>query len=218
MRTAAGVMKSIALCCLVVLISARAAAGVCASTAECLAVIDRVQQDTRTISAHFAQVKHVSLLEEPITSSGHLLLKRPDHILIRIDNPQPATVRINKGQVEIPNLPEHERQALSMAPMAGMFGNIDALFSGSLKGMQEKFDIAATGDSGGIDVRLIPRDESLKQSFHTIELRFDGPQVLIHRIRIEDALGDHLELTLQNVQRNVDIPDAVFTAKDTPRE
>ncbi len=197
------------------LAAAPVAATLCASTAECVRAVQQAQGDTRTLSADFVQVKHLSLLEEPIVSSGHLLLKRPDHVLVRIDKPQAATVRINNGQLDIPSLPERERRAIAMAPMAGRIGDLGAIFSGSVEGLEEKFDVTAGAESDGIAVRLVPREESLKQIFRTIELRFDGPQLLIHRIRLEDALGDHLEITLDHVQRNVDIPDSVFTAKDS---
>lgn len=192
-----------------------AAATLCASTTECVQAVQRAQGDTRTLSADFVQVKHLSLLEEPIVCSGHLLLKRPDHVLLRIDKPQPATVRINNGQLDIPSLPERERQAVAMAPMAGRIGDLGAIFSGSVEGLEKKFDVTAGAEGDAIAVRLVPRDESLKQMFRTIELRFDGPQLLIHQIRLEDALGDHLEITLDHVQRNIDIPDSVFTAKDS---
>ncbi len=194
---------------------APAAAAVCVSTRDCLQAVERVQGDTRSLSADFTQVKHVSLLEQPVVSTGQLLVKRPDHVLVRILTPTPLTVRINDGQLDIPGLSERDRQALSMAPMTGLGGNLGAIFSGSMSALQQNFDVTAAGDEAGVTVRLVPKDASLQQSLRTIEVRFDGPELVLRRVHLDDALGDTLEITLERVQRNVDIPDTVFTAKDS---
>ncbi len=189
-------------------------AAVCASTQECLQRVERVQGETRTLSADFTQVKHVSLLEQPVVSTGQLLVKRPDHVLVRMLTPNALTVRINGGQLDIPGLSERDRQALSMAPMAGLGGNLGAIFSGSIFGLRQNFDVTASGDDSGITMRLVPKDATVQQSVRSIELRFEGPELVIQRVQLADALGDTLEITLDRVQRNVDIPDAVFSAKD----
>ncbi len=191
-----------------------AAAAVCASTPECLQAVERLQGATRTLSADFTQVKHVSLLTEPVVSTGHLLVKRPDHVLVRILTPNPLTVRINNGELDIPGMSERDRQALAMAPVTGLGGSLGAIFSGSISALAQNFDVTATGDAAGVTMRLVPKDATVRQSVRAIALRFEGPELLIRRVQLDDALGDTLEITLDRVQRNVDIPDTVFTTKD----
>src|SRR5262245_636016 len=93
----------------------------CMSTEDCLRVIEQAQHGTQTVSAEFVQVKHVTLLDEPLVSTGRFVFKRPDRVLLRVETPQAATVAINGRDVRIPNLPERDRQALAMTPVAAMF-------------------------------------------------------------------------------------------------
>ena len=162
------------------------------------------------MTAAFVQVKHVSLLDEPLVSSGRFIFRRPDRILLKIEQPQPLTVTITGRDVHIPNLPERERQALGMAPMAAMFTQLSAIFTGSMQALEQGFEVAAAEDDSAIQVNLVPRQESWKRMFRSIQLRFAGPELFVQKIRLDDALGDSLEITLSDVQQNIDIPDAMF--------
>ncbi|HUI25331.1 MAG TPA: outer membrane lipoprotein carrier protein LolA [Candidatus Kryptonia bacterium] len=183
----------------------RAAAAPCTSTESCLRAIEAAQRETHGISAEFVQVKHLSLLDEPLTSTGHFTFTRPDHITLHIEQPQPATITINGQDVQIPNLPEHERQAMAMAPLAAMFTQLGAIFSGSTAALRDGFEVTAVpvepGDDA-IDVHLVPRAESWKRLFRTIDIRFAGKELLAHQIRLEDGFGDRLDITLQDVRRD----------------
>jgi outer membrane lipoprotein-sorting protein len=188
----------------------------CTSTEACLRVIQQAQPDMRTMTAAFVQVKHVGLLDEPLVSSGRFVFKRPDNILLKMEQPQLLSVTITGREVHIPNLPERERRGLGMAPMASMFTQLNVVFTGSMQALEQGFEVAAVEDDAAIQVTLVPRQESWKRMFRSIQLRFAGPQLLVHNIRLDDALGDNLEITLSDVHYNVDIPDTTFDAA-TPR-
>lgn len=201
-----------ALACLIITACSSAAATAvhCGSTEECLAAVQRAQQDTRTLSAAFVQTKHLSLLDEPIVSTGKFVFKQPDRVRLDIETPQPATVVITSKGIRIPNLPERDRQAMAMAPTGAAFGQLGAIFSGSPQTLKQSFEITAREQGGDIQMTLVPRDASWKQTFHSVELAFAGPELLVRQIRIEDGLGDHLEIELHDVRRNVDVPDSRF--------
>ena len=188
----------------------------CASTEACLRLIQQAQQDTRTMAAEFVQVKHVSLLDEPLVSTGRVIFRRPDRMLLKIEQPQPLTVTIQGRDVQIPNLPERERQALGMAPMAAMFTQLNAIFTGSMQALEQEFEVVAAEEDLAIQVDLVPRQAAWKRMFRSIHLRFAGPELAAQKIRLDDALGDSLEITLRDVQRNIDIPDSMFDLA-TPR-
>ncbi len=188
----------------------------CTSTEACLRAIEAAQQETRTIEADFVQVKHLSLLDEPLTSSGRFVFKRPDRIRLQIDQPQPTTIVINGKDVNIPslvNLPASEKQAITMAPIAAMFTQLGAIFTGSTRALQEGFEVAARqADADMIEVKLRPRLAAWQRLFRSIEIRFGGVDLMAQWLRLEDGFGDQLDITLRNVQRNRDVPDALFDA------
>lgn len=185
----------------------------CTSTETCLRAIATAQRETRTLTADFVQTKHLSLLEEPLESRGRFLFKRPDRIRLEITQPQPATVIVSGHDVHIPNLPESDRQAIAMAPVAAMFTQLGAIFTGSTEQLRDAFEVTAAPaeqDRGAIEVKLLPRLAAWQQLFRTIEVRFGGEYLMVQEIRLADALGDRLEVTLHNAKRNSDLPDALF--------
>jgi outer membrane lipoprotein-sorting protein len=182
----------------------------CASTAACLQALEQAQRHTHSLSARFVQVKHVSLLDEPLVSSGRFFFKSPDRMLLRIEHPQPATVVIRGQDVEIPGLPEEARRALSAAPVAAMFTQLGAAFTGAGHALQSTFAVSAHAEGGEIHLHLQPRTDRWKEVFRSIDVRFAGPELLVQSIRLDDDLGDSLEITLRDVKRNVDVPDALF--------
>lgn len=193
-------------------LSADCACAHCTSSEACLQAVEHAQRDVRTVAADFTQVKHVTLMDEPLVSSGRVLFKRPDRILLKIEQPEPLTVAITGRSVHIPNVPDHDQQALGMAQLAAMFAPLSAIFTGSEQILKESFDVTAReDDQSAIQVDLLPRDASAKRMFRNIQLRFTGPELVAQTIRLDDGLGDNLEITLRDVQRNVDLPDALFS-------
>ena len=140
-----------------VLCTAIAARATCTSTADCLQAIEQAQQNTRTVVAEFVQVKHVSLLDEPLVSRGRFAFKRPDRVRLSIATPQPATVVINGRDVHIPGITERDRAAFAMTPMAALFTQLGAIFAGSMQTLQESFQVSARAADSGIEMRLQPR-------------------------------------------------------------
>ena len=57
---------------------------------------------------------------------------------------------------------------------------------------------------------LTPTAADFQRLFRTIALRFAGPDTMVSSMRLDDALGDRLEVELRDVQRNVELPDALF--------
>ena len=139
-----------------VLAHAAVASGACESTDACLKTIEAAQAETRTISARFTQTKHLSLLDEPLIATGRFLFKRPDRMRLDIQSPRPATILINGRDIRIPGLSESDQQQLAITPMAAMFTELGAMFSGSPALLRQHFDVAAQSADGAIEVTLTP--------------------------------------------------------------
>ncbi len=193
-----------------------AAEAACDSTDACLKAIEAAQADTRTVSARFTQTKHLSLLDEPLVSTGRFVFKRPDRMRLEIDSPRPATILINGRDISIPGISERDKQHLAMTPMAAMFAELGAMFSGSAASLSRHFQVDATPVDGAIEVTLTPTLPAWQRLFRTIQLRFAGPDLVISAMRLDDALGDRLDIVMSDVQRNQDVPDSTFAAPMPP--
>ena len=208
------------LICLVWLLAVVAAPvrAACDSTDSCLAAIEAAQRDTRTVSARFTQTKHLSLLDEPLVSTGRFVFKRPDRVRLEIESPRPAAILISGRDISIPGLSDSDKQQLAMTPMATMFTELGAMFGGSPAALRQHFQVAAVPADGAIEVTLTPTVPDWQRLFRTIQLRFTEPDFVIGSMRLDDALGDHLDIVMSDVRRNQDIPDSEFVAQPTPAQ
>ncbi|HSP97411.1 MAG TPA: outer membrane lipoprotein carrier protein LolA [Candidatus Dormibacteraeota bacterium] len=195
---------------LLCLLATAAQAAPCDSTAACLAALAAAQASTQSVDARFVQTKHLSLLDEPLVSTGRFRFRRPDHVRLDVETPRPSTILIAGRSVTIPGLPASEQQALADSPMAAMFTELGAVFAGNLERAPAHFTIDARAAGDAIEVTLTPTAPDYQRLFRTIALRFAGPETIIEWMRLDDALGDRLDVELRDVRRNVDLPDAVF--------
>lgn len=182
----------------------------CDSAEACLREIEAAHAQTRTMTARFVQTKHLSLLKEPLVSSGRFAFKAPDRVLWAIEQPRPATIVVRGSEVVIPGLSPEDRRALAMTPLAAAAQQMGAMFAGSVAALARDFVVDAHGHAGGITVGLVPRAAAWKEAFQSMELRFVRPDLGVREIRMEDRLGDRLEIVLRDVQRNVDLPESTF--------
>lgn len=204
------VRLALLVCAMVALATSVRAIPPCATTEACLQQIETAQQATETLSARFTQTKHMSLLSEPLVATGRFAFKRPDRILWEIEQPDKATVIINGGQLVIPGLAEKERQALATLPVATALSQIGALFTGDVQALRDTFDATASADSDAIQVHLVPREQAAQGMFSRIDLAFAAPRLTLRSIRLENRLGDRVEVALDDVVVNAALPDALF--------
>jgi outer membrane lipoprotein-sorting protein len=192
------------------LLSSPALAAPCDSTASCLKAIEAAQRDTRSIDADFRQVKHLTLLDEPLVSTGRFVFAKPDRVRLEVKEPEPATIVIRGNDIHIPGLSEKDRQALSASPMVAMFTQLGAVFSGSVDTLEESFEVEAKAEGDGVRLVLTPRSAEWRKAFQRMQLDFAGAELVVRDIRIDDSLGDRLEITMENVKRNVELADDLF--------
>ena len=190
---------------------AAAAGAVCDSTAACLRTIEESQRATRSLSAHVEQTKHLSLMSEPLVSRGRFAFQAPDQVLWQLDDPK-VTVRIDQHGVHLPDLPNAEGEVAAMAQFGEMMRELSGMFTGSLSGVEKTFEVTATGDALAIHVHLTPRNEEWRRMFRSLELTFAMPDLVLHTIHIDEALGDSLDIVFSEVHRNDAAADAVFAA------
>ncbi|MDX2171156.1 MAG: outer membrane lipoprotein carrier protein LolA [Deltaproteobacteria bacterium] len=183
----------------------------CDSTPSCLQALEAAQTSLRTIDAHFTQTKTVSLLTEPIVSTGRFRFKRPDKVRLDIQTPQLATVLIDGRTVSLPGIDAEQMKDMSATPMIDLFTELGALLGGQVNQAMTHFQVHAQADGDGIAVTLTPTLPAWQRLYKRIDMTFGGHPLAIRTMRLDDALGDRLEIAMRDVQRNAELPDAIFT-------
>lgn len=182
----------------------------CTSTESCLQAVAAAQRGTGTIEADFVQTKHLGLVDEPLVSTGRFAFKQPDRVRLDVMSPDPATILIDGRNVRIPGLTEEQQKAVGMAPIGAMFAQLAKIFRGDVEALSRDFDVTAEAVGAGVHIHLVPRRSDWKKSFHSIDLRFSPGLEYLETLRLEDELGDSVEVTLRNVRRNRELSDAFF--------
>ncbi len=201
-------MILLVLCCL----PQHGLAQICEGSEACLRLIEQHQRSTRSLSARITQTKILSLMDQPLVSRGRFAFRAPDSVLWQLDDPA-ITVRIDAQGIHIPNRPEVEKEISAMAPFHRVMREMSGLFTGDLAGASGAFTVTAGGEGDAIVVKLVPRQDSWKRLFQQIKLTFAAPHFVIRQIRMEEALGDRVEIEFSDLHRN----DAEADAAMLPR-
>jgi len=211
----ARLVRAFALSCLLAAaITGEASAARCQTTSDCLGAIQEAHRDLSTLTATLVQTKHLSLLDEPLISTGRLAFKHPDHLLLQMESPRPLRIVMNGSRLVIPELGPETNAALQGAPPA-VLSRLHAIFAGDISALEDSFEIRASEDDSGITVELEPRDPQMSNTVQAMQLRFERPTLLLHTIRVTNALGDALEIVLSDIRRNPALPDLTFAVGDS---
>jgi hypothetical protein len=103
-----------------------------------------------------------------------------------------------------------------MTPMASMFSELGSMFGGSTTALRQHFQVAAAPVDGAIEVTLAPTVPAWQRMFRAVQLRFAEPDLVLSSMRLDDALGDRLDIVMSDVRRNSDLPDSLFIIAPTP--
>lgn len=173
----------------------------CESSRACLEEIATAQRRVRSLSARFVQTKHVSLLAEPIETTGQFVFRHPDNILWKVDQP-PFEINVERGKLLLPPGEETSLRA-SMPSVSGMFTGMSAMFTGDAEKILSSFDVDARDDGSGIVVDLKPKGRAEQRIIAALRLRFAGPDLELREIHIEEAVGDSLDIVFHDTQRTL---------------
>lgn len=191
-------------------IAATAQAGVCADTESCLRLVEAQQRSTQVLSARIVQTKHLSLLTEPLVSRGRFAFKQPDLVVWQLDDP-PLTVRIDSSGLHLPGRPQAEKEVAALAPFNRVMGEFAGIFTGNLEKVRGAFAVQARGGDAEVQVEMVPQQETWRRMFQRIELTFVAPGYVIRSIRLQESLGDRLEIEFSDVHRNDAVAEAAVS-------
>jgi hypothetical protein len=183
----------------------------CDDTDACLRAVERSQRSTRALSARFRQTKHLSLLAEPLVSTGRFAFRQPDQILWQLDEPR-LTVRIDRQGIHLPDLPDAAAEVAAVTPFSNVLRELSGVFTGSLSAVRTSFEVRAEGDATAIRVHLVPRSAQWQRMVRSIDVSFAQPDLVVQAMRLDESLGDHLEIVFSDIHRNDTVAEAAIGA------
>lgn len=150
------------------------------------------------VCSDFTQSKLLKALTRPLVSKGRLAFVAGNGVLWQVLKPIPARIVIKEDALI--RWDENGKAHRSDFGQSAMFGALarvfNAVFSGDFDELQLAFEIETQRLSTGWQLRLTPRDESLRRIVQLVKA--DGNR-FIEGLTIIESRGDSTEIAFENL-------------------
>jgi len=169
---------------------------------------------TQTIVSDFVQEKSLIVLSEKIFSKGQFLFKKPDNIRWEYTEPYKYLIIISNNKLytrDDKNQKQYDIQS------SAMFQEMNRFISGCVQGDILKNDkdyiITYFEGSKSYFVKLIPRDEKMKQMLNEVQICFDRNDLTVSSLKMVESREDYTRINFINRKLNIEIPLEKFSFK-----
>jgi outer membrane lipoprotein-sorting protein len=143
----------------------------------------------------FTEVQRLSILDQPLHSSGELRYDAPDRLEKRTLEPRAEVLLLENGMLTMERGHRRRSVALREVPQAAPFiESVRATLAGDRAALERYFTVQFHGDLDQWTLELTPADASLRRSVRRISIT--GAQDRIRTVEIDQSDGDSSTLTL----------------------
>jgi hypothetical protein len=145
--------------------------------------------------ADFSEKKYLSMLKQPLESSGLLIYDAPDHLEQRTTLPRPQSVVLDHGIITMHI--GHRERVLRLADypqLAPLIDSIRATLAGDRAALERVFQLDFSGTLERWQLRLEPRDAQLAATLKRIDLQ--GERDAVHQVDVLQSDGDHSVMSI----------------------
>jgi outer membrane lipoprotein-sorting protein len=147
-------------------------------------------------AATFTEKKFISILEQPIESSGELLFIAPARLEKRTLKPKPETMVLDGDTLTLERgRRKHVLQLKDYPEVAGMIESIRATLAGDRKALERVYHLALDGGNERWTLVLTPLDP--KVGAVIARIRMDGIKDVVRSVEILQADGDRSLMTIE---------------------
>lgn len=156
----------------------------------------RLFSQRRHGEADFTEVRYLSVLSAPVSSSGLLLYDAPDHLEERIVRPRPETVILDHGILTLRRGKRERSVPLAGEPqIAPLVESMRALLAGERATLEQHFTLQLNGSLEHWSLRLEPREATLRSSVREIDM--SGERDAVREVRLQAQNGDRSVMHIQ---------------------
>ncbi|MBW8370773.1 MAG: outer membrane lipoprotein carrier protein LolA [Thiobacillus sp.] len=147
-------------------------------------------------AATFTEKKFISILEQPIESSGELLFIAPARLEKRTLKPKPETMVLDGDTLTLERgRRKHVLQLKDYPEVAGMIESIRATLAGDRKALERVYHLALDGSQERWTLVLTPLDP--KVGAVIARIRMEGAKDVVRSVEILQADGDRSLMTIE---------------------
>jgi len=147
-------------------------------------------------AATFTEKKFISILEQPVESSGELLFIAPARLEKRTLKPRPETMVLDGDTLTLERgKRKHVLQLKDYPEVAGMIESIRGTLAGDRKALERVYHLALDGDTERWTLVLTPLDAKVGKVIARI--RMEGARDGVRSVEILQADGDSSLMTIE---------------------
>jgi hypothetical protein len=145
--------------------------------------------------ADFSEKKYLSVLKQPLESSGLLIYDAPDHLEQRTTLPRPQSVVLDHGTVTM-HIGQRERvlRLADYPQLAPLIDSIRATLAGDRAALERVFELDFSGTLEHWQLRLEPRAAPLTATLKRIDMQ--GERDAVHQVQVWQSDGDHSVMSI----------------------
>ena len=150
------------------------------------------------VAASFTEKKFISILEQPVESSGELLFIAPARLEKRTLKPRLETMVLDGDTLTLERgKRKHVLQLKDYPEVAGMIESIRATLAGDRRALERVYRLALEGDSERWTLQLTPLDAKVGKIIARI--RMEGARAMVRSVEILQADGDSSLMTIEKL-------------------
>jgi outer membrane lipoprotein-sorting protein len=179
------------------------------------ASISKASSALTSLQCSFTQTKQIAVLSESVVSKGKLLYKKENKLSWQYLSPYPYLFALNGDKVTIKN--DKSTKQFDTKSNA-LFKEISLLLVNSVSGKElidaKKFDVSFFQNAKLVQVRLTPKNKTLKSMLSTISLNFDNTTYMVQTIVLTEPMGDTTTIVFSDKKINQPIDDEKFMVRE----
>ncbi len=173
--------------------------------------LERVSQNNKTIRCDFTQTKKVKNIKLPIISKGDFFYDNTGLMALIFQEPKGDKVIMNGDSFYLVVSGKKMVSEASNNPMMSQISNMmQACMSGNVSKLGRGWQMMVEATGQGFQVNLTPIDRRVRKYLTCMVMNFDGRDLTLDRLRIEESNGGFTEYHFLNKKLNQAFDHAVF--------
>lgn len=151
----------------------------------------------QTSQAKFVERKILAVLDVPLTSSGILSFRAPDHLEKHTLEPRNELLVLDQGVLTIENKARDMKRTLVVQQYPAVWALVESIRStlaGDLPMLQRFYTVELNGDAAKWRMKLLPKKGSTRDMVKEIVIHGQGGRV--NTIEMREANGDASTMTI----------------------
>lgn len=154
------------------------------------------------VRARFRESRQLSILAEPVETTGVLYFAPPDRLARHTTSPGHSRVVIEAGRVSIGDETGQRVYDFSTNEIAkALVGNLMVVFRGDLKSLRERYSISFDSDAESWTLDLEPRSRTLRSIIERVH--FAGRGAVLTAMETREPNGDRTMIKFSEIEIGV---------------